>query len=335
MVTDFKQITSLENSQSDRRNTASYTVKQSDIDDGKVVNTANVTANGPYQTVAKASGQAQTTLTRTPALTLEKTATYSGATSAAIVGQSIGYTFTVKNTGNVTLKNVVVTDQLKGLIIGGIKAHEKTLGPMAPGSEKIFPATYVLTQGDIDAGQVENTATVTGTPPSGTSLNTVSDRTDSTTTMLTQNKSVEIIKTAEFTLNTPPMPGDVIKYTFEVKNNGNVTLKNVYISDPLPNLKLGGPTNSGGYFQGTEAFKIASLLPGKSLSSTSADAASKIFTATYALTEADLYKGKVKNTAKVTTTGPQGHEITHTDTADTTGLTAEPAITLTKNRFLT
>ena len=330
LVTDFKQITSLENSQSDRRNTASYTVKQSDIDDGKVVNTANVTANGPYQTVAKASGQAQTTLTRTPALTLEKTATYSGATSAAIVGQSIGYTFTVKNTGNVTLKNVVVTDQLKGLIIGGIKAHEKTLGTMAPGSEKIFTATYVLTQGDIDAGQVENTATVTGTPPSGTSLNTVSDRTDSTTTMLTQNKSVEIIKTAEFTLNTPPMPGDVIKYTFEVKNNGNVTLKNVYISDPLPNLKLGGPTNSGGYFQGTEAFKIASLLPGKSLSSTSADAASKIFTATYALTEADLYKGKVKNTAKVTTTGPQGHEITHTDTADTTGLTAEPAITLTK-----
>ena len=40
MVTDFKQITSLENSQSDSRNTASYTVKQSDIDDGKVVNTA-------------------------------------------------------------------------------------------------------------------------------------------------------------------------------------------------------------------------------------------------------------------------------------------------------
>lgn len=42
-----------------------------------------------------------------------------------------------------------------------------------PGATASFQATYLVAQADIDAGGLTNTATVVGTPPTGTS---VSDR---------------------------------------------------------------------------------------------------------------------------------------------------------------
>ena len=38
---------------------------------------------------------------------------------------------------------------------------------LAPGESVTATATYELTQDDVDAGEVENTASVTGTPPTG------------------------------------------------------------------------------------------------------------------------------------------------------------------------
>ena len=38
---------------------------------------------------------------------------------------------------------------------------------LAPGASLSYTATYVVTQADIDAGGLSNTATVVGTPPSG------------------------------------------------------------------------------------------------------------------------------------------------------------------------
>ena len=67
-------------------------------------------------------------------------------------------TFTVTNTGNVTLTNVTVTDPL-------ITVTGTPIASLAPGASDAatFTGTYTLTQADIDAGTLTNTATATGT----------------------------------------------------------------------------------------------------------------------------------------------------------------------------
>jgi uncharacterized repeat protein (TIGR01451 family)/LPXTG-motif cell wall-anchored protein len=77
-------------------------------------------------------------------------------------GETVNYTFTVENTGNVTLTDVTLADTVGGVTISG-----GPIATMAPGAvdTTTFTGSYVVTQGDIDAGTFDNIATVTGTPP--------------------------------------------------------------------------------------------------------------------------------------------------------------------------
>lgn len=74
-----------------------------------------------------------------------------------VEGDEIEYTFTVENTGNMTLTNVNVTDPLPGL-----SAITPTNVTLAPGAIQVFTATYTITQADVNAGQVVNIATASG-----------------------------------------------------------------------------------------------------------------------------------------------------------------------------
>ena len=80
------------------------------------------------------------------------------------VGDTINYAFTVTNTGDVTLTDVTLDDDTAAVSGGPIAT-------MAPGDvdSTTFTATYVITQADVDAGEVVNTATVTGDDPDGNS----------------------------------------------------------------------------------------------------------------------------------------------------------------------
>ncbi|MCH7403936.1 DUF7507 domain-containing protein, partial [Belliella kenyensis] len=97
------------------------------------------------------------------ALTLLKSGTFvdSNGDGFAQVGETISYSFTVRNTGNVEITNLLITDPLV-TVVGG------PLASLAPGAidESTFTATYTITQADIDAGYVYNLATVTGQDPS-------------------------------------------------------------------------------------------------------------------------------------------------------------------------
>jgi hypothetical protein len=84
-------------------------------------------------------------------------------------GETIGYAFTVTNTGNVTLSNITVTDPLV-TVTGG------PLASLAPGASDsdTFTASYTITQADIDAGSFSNTATVSAEDPNNDTVTTLS-----------------------------------------------------------------------------------------------------------------------------------------------------------------
>ena len=250
-----------------------------------------------------------------PAIALVKTADTSALNDPVQVGDVITYTFAVTNTGNVALTNVTVAETLIGAtVIGG------PIASLAPGATDAttITATYPVTLADINAGQVVNSATATGTDPFGTPVTDTSGATVGddapTVTPLVPRPAITLVKTADTSgLGTPPLPGDVITYAFRIENTGNVTLSNVTVTDTLPGIVLaGGP--------------IASLAPG------AVDAAT--FTASYTLTPADIAAGQVINLAQVTGTPPAGPNVTDTDTV-TVPIAQVPALEATKTQVLT
>jgi gliding motility-associated-like protein/uncharacterized repeat protein (TIGR01451 family) len=98
--------------------------------------------------------------------------------------------------------------------------------------------------------------------------------------------SVTITKSAE--PQTYSFEGQEITYTITVTNNGNATLTDVVVTDPLTGLN----------------FTIETILPGETLT----------FTETYIITYNDLFEGSVENTAIVIGFDPEGNEITDNDT---------------------
>ncbi len=254
-----------------------------------------------------------------PAIALVKTADTTALSTPPVAGEQITYSFAITNTGNVTLTNVTLSDTLPGIVISG-----GPIASLAPGAtdSTTYTATYTLTQADVDAGQVQNQATATGTDPFGTD---VSDLSGATTgddnpliTPLTSGPAIALVKTADTTaLSTPPVAGEQITYSFAITNTGNVTLTNVTLSDTLPGIVIsGGP--------------IASLAPGATDSTT--------YTATYTLTQADIDVGEVQNQATTTGTPPAGppvSDLSGTTTGDdaptVTPLGQAPAIQLVKS----
>ncbi|MBM4463362.1 MAG: hypothetical protein FJ012_08510, partial [Chloroflexi bacterium] len=224
--------------------------------------------------------------TAAPAINILKTGTLDMTVvlpnDRADVGDKINYTFTVTNTGNVTLTNIYVTDP-KVTVSGG----PITLLPGASDSTT-FTGSYTLTQADINAGQVDNTATATGKDPGNNDVT----NTDDETVTIPQSPSISVVKngTLDMTVVLPndrADVGDKINYTFTVTNTGNVTLTNIYVTDPKVTVS-GGPIT---------------LLPGASDSTT--------FTGSYTLTQADINAGQVDNTATATGKDPGNNDVTN------------------------
>jgi uncharacterized repeat protein (TIGR01451 family) len=273
--------------------TATYTLTQADVDSGHVANTATVTGTDPNGTDVTATDSTDTPIPAGPAINLDKQA---GVPSGNFAGDTIDYDFVVTNTGNVTLTGIVIDDPL----VGTVSCPTTTL---APGESTTCTATYTLTQADVDAGVVDNTATVTGTDPNGTDVTS----TDSTSTPIESTPSIDLVKQVDAVGSAA---GDTIEYSFLVTNTGNVTLSDIVIDDPLV-----GPVSC----------LLTTLAPGDSMTCT----------ATYTLTQADVDAGEVVNTATVTgtppptTANPDPTPVTDTDSV-TAPIDQNPAIDLVK-----
>ncbi|MEZ5856006.1 MAG: hypothetical protein R3D67_15140 [Hyphomicrobiaceae bacterium] len=95
-------------------------------------------------------------------------------------------------------------------------------------------------QADVDAGGVSNTATGTGTPPTGPAVTDVSDdgidtdgntTDDPTETIIPRQPTLKLTKSLD-RKQVFPFVYD-ITYTVSVRNTGNVTTTNIGIRDDL------------------------------------------------------------------------------------------------------
>jgi gliding motility-associated-like protein/uncharacterized repeat protein (TIGR01451 family) len=155
--------------------TARHVLTQEDIEAGKVTNQARAEWKDP-------DGSERITMSDDPATTLLDDPTVVPIAQAGAItlvktgsanknGNTIDYTFRMTNTGNVPLKDFVLTDPLLG---GVIEAGFLTLGPGQSGEIK---RDYTLSAGDREKGSVSNTATVTASTPLGAEVSDISGTT--------------------------------------------------------------------------------------------------------------------------------------------------------------
>src|SRR6059036_431002 len=248
---------------------ATQTITQADLDAGSITNTA--TASGNSATSPEAS--ATVTAIQTKAITLAKGAS---PTTYSTVGTVITYTYTLTNSGNVTLPGPFsVSDDKQGAI------SPCGAGPLAPGATTSCIATQTITQADLDAGSITNTATASG--------NSATSPEASATVTAIQTKAITLAKGASPT--TYSTVGTVIIYTYTITNSGNVTLAGPFsVSDD----KQGAISPCG----------AGPLAPGATTSCT----------ATHTITQADLNAGSITNTATASgsgaTSAPAGATVT-------------------------
>jgi hypothetical protein len=281
--------------------TATYTITQSEIDKGTFTNTATTTGNPPSGDPVTDSDSATIAGENAPSISLIKDiSAVNGDPSVTVfskVGDVISYAFTVTNTGNVTLTNVTLTDP-DATVSGG------PIASLAPGASDntTFTATYTITQADMDNGVFTNIATVTGTPPTGGS---VTDDDDATIEGPKEGASINLSKTAN-PLNYENV-GDIITYTYVATNNGSLTLSKVAVIENAADFTGTGTLPAPVYVPGssTQGSPEGTLLPGESAT----------YTATYAITQADLVAKFVDNVATATGEDPNENTVTDTDDA--------------------
>jgi uncharacterized repeat protein (TIGR01451 family) len=138
-------------------------VTSQDVRDGSVVNHATATGDGAGGTRVTSDDVVEITAGQPgqPGIRLVKDADTNGPVH---VGDQITYSFTVTNTGNVTLTSVTVSDPLLGVVT----CQETTLA--AGQSTACSAAPYLVTAEDVANGEVVNRATARGRTRGGVAV---------------------------------------------------------------------------------------------------------------------------------------------------------------------
>ena len=219
--------------------TGTYTVKQSDIDKGGMIHNA--------ATAGDKTPEKDVPVEQNSSYTAVKTADKEKVTAA---GEIITYTITVTNTGNTTLTDIAVKDDMAGI--------DTKIDTIEVGKSASVTGTYTVKQEDIDkGGKIHNVATVGDKSPER-------DVEVEQNPCILVNKDATAVKAkdaegfTDITETTKVRPDDVIEYTIVVTNTGNTTLEDIKITDSL-NVKYDDKDVNAG----NTVYTIESLEPGK------------------------------------------------------------------------
>jgi hypothetical protein len=274
--------------------TARYTITQGDLDRGHLTNTARATGATPNDDPVTSDPADDTVKAQLePAISLVKSAF---PTEYSAPGERIDYTYVVTNTGNLTLQDIRLTDDRLGAITCPLSTLE-------PGQSMTCTGVHETTLADVDAGHIDNAATVTGDPPSGPPV------TD------TDTADVDAIHAPGIGVDKVGFPGEYgaadewITFTYTVTNTGNETLRDITLTDD----KLGPIT-----------CPFTALALGESMTCEGV----------HTVTHADVDAGQIVNTVVATGHPPTGPPVTATDEEVEDGI-HEPGIELGKTAFPT
>ena len=291
-----------------------------------ITNTAEATGTAPGGGTVTATDTENTSVeTATPQINIVKDSTFidGGLGVGAEPGDVVTYTYTITNTGNVTLTNVTLADVQDGtgavstpaLDVGATTAANTDdldgtpgVDTLLPGETLVFTADYTITQADIDGAggssptttangsdtagdnDIDSVATTTavylGDPGVATDDVTVTDA-DVEPVPLFVNQALVIDKVA--TVGGVPAVdvsvGDVITYTYTVTNTGNTNIDDVTVTET---------TFTG---TGTAPSPVLDTIDGAAAISpetddndvdTLAPGSVAVFTATYTVTQQDV-----------------------------------------------
>ncbi|MEV5198796.1 hypothetical protein [Streptomyces sp. NPDC053720] len=241
-----------------------YVITEADAEQESVTNVA--TAQGQSGGVPVKSEPDEVTVLVASELSLHLTK--SAEDRVYRVGDEVTYTYTVTNTGNATLTNVGVTDDL----VPGVTCQAATL---APGAVTTCVGRYTVTEADAARGTIVNVAFAHGrfgrtdvqSEPDDVTLRTE----PGTEPGLRLAKTVDDSRTYKV--------GDEVTYTYTVTNTGSRELTGISVTDD----RVTGVT--------CEATTLAPA--GQSGDSTTC-------TGTYRVTAADAKRGEVVNRAEAT-----------------------------------
>ena len=246
---------------------ATFVITQQAVNAGGVSNTASVTAKDPSGTdVTDSTDSAiEDLIPRTAAMSVVKTASVDDNGDVKNgVGDVIQYTVTVTNTGNVTLTDVDLSDELR--LGSSTETPEDNTGndspagvdlwtqdqTLLPGDSATYVAWYIIDQTAASSGKVINTAIATAaTPLSGTDA-TLSVTSNEAVVDIAPIPSilVEKVRTAINDGSDGLDFGETILYTITLTNDGNTTLTGVSITDVVKDLDgtaFTTPTNAISY----------------------------------------------------------------------------------------
>lgn len=239
-----------------------------------------------------------------PKLTLTKTAS---PTSVTAVGQPVSYSFAVQNTGADTISGLNITESVfTGT--GGALSITCPLTTLTAGQSTTCTASYTVTQLDMDAGVINNTATAHGQTPSSTPV----DSNPSSAKVTTQERPA-LALTKSASPSTYSAVGDTINYSLLVQNTGNVDVNSLSVADTA--------------FSGQGAAPLVNCPV-----STLAVGASTTCTASYSVVQGDLSAGSITNTALAKGTYGSGNTPVQSNpssarvTASSTGVAPVPTL---------
>jgi uncharacterized repeat protein (TIGR01451 family) len=185
-----------------------------------------------------------------PSIALQQSAAESSYSAA---GQTITYHFAVTNTGKAVLSKVTVAHPRTG---STVSCPASTL---AAGAQETCTASYVTTSADVAAGKIVDTATATGTTPTGSTV--TSSPSTLTLTILPQASGISLVKSSIFANYNAV--GEHIPFDFLVTNTGADALDSITINDdnagvvltpcPDPTLAVGAQETCHGHYVVTQA----------------------------------------------------------------------------------
>ena len=201
-----------------------------------------------------------------PELALELTVSADTTVTFNAINQVITYSYQIKNAGSQSLVGVVsLTDNKAITTCQDVNTVGNADANFDPSEVIPCTGTYSITQADLDAGSVANSATAT---VGGTTSNVASFPVN-----MAQNRALTLSKAAAPT--TYAQVGDVITYTYVILNGGNVTIQGTFsIADDKAAVNCTQPEDGA-------------LSPNEEMSCT----------ATYSILQADLVAGQVTNNA--------------------------------------